>query len=642
MRQLINVCFIFLLVSKGFTQNGKAVLTCKEIYEMEAERHIRRMSPPSVMAVNNYNIIYHRCYWEVDPAINCIKGNIRTHFKPLVTNFSLLEFDLSATLNVDSVKYHAATVTFTHTTGNILKVSLPQSVPVNTLDSVTVFYKGIPPNTGFGSFIKSSHSGTPIIWTLSEPYGAMDWWPCKQNLSDKIDSIDIIVKTPSAYRAGSNGKLISELAIGSDKYYFWKSRYPIATYLVAIAVTNYVYYSHFVPLQNGALEVLNYVYPENLSTAQVQTQDIVNVIKLYDSLTIDYPFAAEKYGHAQFGWGGGMEHQTMSFMGGFNYSLLAHECAHQWFGDHVTCGSWEDIWLNEGFATYFEGLTVQRYFPANWMNWKLSTKASIVSQPGGSVLCDDTSSVNRIFDGRLTYGKGAYLLHMLRWQLGDVNFFAGLKNYLNDPQLKNGFARTPALKAHLEAVSGQNLTTFFNQWYYNQGYPTYQIGWSQTAGNVYFTLNQTQSHPSVSFFKMPVPIKLTGASKDTLIVLNHTYSGQSFTVPVSFQVASITFDPDLWLIAGHNTVIGLKELGNKGASFNLYPVPATDLIYVKGNYGYVKAESAAMYDALGRKINEWVLPDLSKGFAINLLPDGIYTLVLNIDGTSVPMKFIRH
>lgn len=608
---------------------------------MEAERHARRILSKAPMAVSNYDVIYHRCYWEIDPAIHYIKGSIRTHFKPLVASLNQLEFDMSVALTVDSVKYHTTSVTFTHTAGNILSVSLPQSIPISTLDSVTVFYKGAPPNTGFGSFIKSSHGGTPVIWTLSEPYGTKDWWPCKQNLSDKIDSIDIIVKTPSAYRAGSNGKLISEAIVGSDKYYFWKSRYPIATYLVAIAVTNYAYYSHYVPLQNGSLEVLNYVYPENLSAAQAQTQDIVNIIKLYDSLTIDYPFASEKYGHAQFGWGGGMEHQTMSFMGGFNYSLLAHECAHQWFGDHVTCGSWEDIWLNEGFATYFEGLTVQRYFPANWMSWKWSTKTSIVSQPGGSVLCDDTSSVNRIFDGRLTYGKGAYLLHMLRWQLGDVNFFTGIKNYLNDPQLKNGFARTPALKAHLEVASGQNLTTFFNQWYYHQGYPTYQIGWSQTAGTVYFTINQTQSHPSVSFFKMPVPIKLTGALKDTLIVLNHTYSGQSFTVPVSFQVTSVAFDPDLWLIAGNNTVISLNELKSDGPSLNLYPVPAGDVIYVKGSEGYVRVENAVMYDGLFRKVNEWVLPDLSKGFATNLLPKGVYTLVLTIDGNSVSMKFIK-
>jgi len=95
-----------------------------------------------------------------------------------------------------------------------------------------------------------------------------------------------------------------------------------------------------------SLQVLNYVYPENLSSAQLQTPDIIPIIQLYDSLTIPYPFRNEKYGHAQFNWGGGMEHQTMSFMVNFNQDLMAHECAHQWFGDLITCGSWEDIWLN--------------------------------------------------------------------------------------------------------------------------------------------------------------------------------------------------------------------------------------------------------------------------------------------------------
>jgi len=104
-------------------------------------------------------------------------------------------------------------------------------------------------------------------------------------------------------------------------------------------------------------------------------------------------------------------------------------------GDYITCGSWEDIWLNEGFATYFEGLTVQRYFPNNWINWKLGHINSIISAPDGSVRCSDTTTVNRIFDGRLSYDKGAYLLHMLRWKLGDL-IFLRYKNYLNDPVLK--------------------------------------------------------------------------------------------------------------------------------------------------------------------------------------------------------------
>jgi aminopeptidase N len=218
--------------------------------------------------------------------------------------------------------------------------------------------------------------------------------------------------------------LVSETQNGNLRTCHWKSHYPIAAYLVAIAVTNYSYYSNYVPLGSGdSLQVLNYVYPEDLTYAQSNTPGIISIIQLYDSLTITYPFFKEKYGHCQFGWGGGMEHQTMTYLVSFDYSLMAHECAHQWFGDMVTCGSWEDIWLNEGFATYWQGMTVEHYDPSNWMGWKQSQRDYIISQPDGSVLCTDTTDVGRIFDGRLTYSKGAYLLHMLRWTVGDAAFF---------------------------------------------------------------------------------------------------------------------------------------------------------------------------------------------------------------------------
>lgn len=550
---------------------------------------------------DNYDLKYHRCEWSIDPAVNYIRGAVTSYFKPILNGFDQIEFDLSDSLTVDSVKYHNSVLSFSRLIADVIHISLPAAIPINSLDSITVYYQGVPPSTGLGSFIQSTHNGTPVIWTLSEPFGAKEWWPCKQSLNDKIDSVDIIVITPQINRVASNGILLSENTSAGDKIYHWKTRYPIAAYLIAIAVTNYSSYSDYVPLPGGdSLQVLNYVYPENDSLARTQTTGIINIIKFFDSLTITYPFVNEKYGHAQFGWGGGMEHQTMSFVVDFNHALMAHECAHQWFGDHITCGSWQDIWLNEGFATYFEGLTEERFFPDSWMQWKASAIASITSSPGGTVLCDDTTSVGRIFDGRLSYKKGAYLLHMLRWKLGDSLFFLSIKNYLNDPLLAGKYARTPDLIAHFEAAGNQSLTEFFNQWYYNQGFPSYHLLWGQTLNEVTLTVNQTQSDPSVSFFEMPVPVKFIGQNADTTIVFDHTNSGQIFNVTVPFPIVSVQFDPMLWLLSAGNTISGISEYPLIGDQVIVYPNPAKDNINILSLNNANTVESIEITDVLGR------------------------------------------
>jgi aminopeptidase N len=390
---------------------------------------------------------------------------------------------------------------------------------------------------------------------------------------------------------------------------------------------------------------LNYVYPENLASAQAQTPDIINVIKFYDSLTIVYPFADEKYGHAQFNWGGGMEHQTMSFVVGFNHSLIAHECAHQWFGDHVTCGSWEDIWLNEGFATYFEGLTEQRFFPGIWETWKHDKITHITSSDGGSVKCDDTTAVSRIFDGRLSYDKGAYLLHMLRWKLGDSVFFLSLKNYLNDPLLAGAYAKTPDLKAHLEATSGKDLTSFFNEWYYNQGFPSYQVSYTQAGTNLSVTINQTQSHGSVSFFEMPVPVKFIGLTKDTTIVFDNTFSGQSFTTTVNFPIIHAKFDPELWVLSANNTVIGITDQYNLSNGIFVYPNPTSGNIFID----LLLKESSDLvfdiYDVAGRKVctqtQNYVQGNYSKQIDLSIVDPGVYELKITGNNINYSKKIVK-
>lgn len=508
------------------------------------------------------DVVYQQLNLEVDPAIRAIAGNVVIKVKLLKENLTELHFDLSSALTVDSIHFNQDKIYYQHADDRIL-LTLPSSLPLNSVHEVIVFYHGVPPETGFGSFMVSQHNDIPILWTLSEPYGAHDWWPCKESLSDKIDSIDILVTSPSQYLTASNGKLLSDEVSGGKRTAHWKHRYPIATYLVAIAVTNYESYSDFVDSPDGKrIEILNYMYPEYLETAKSRSEEVKDIMEYFNTRLITYPFADEKYGHAQFGWGGGMEHQTMSFMSGLHFDLVAHEMAHQWFGDYITLASWKDIWLNEGFATYMTGLIYENLKEGfYWPIWKDQQVTRITAQPDGSVFVPDTTDQARLFNGRLSYSKGGYLLHMLRWEMGDENFFKALKNYLTDPALAYGSAQHEDLVRHMEQAADTTFTEFFRDWYYGEGYPIYhirQLAVLGSDGGQMLQISQTPSHPSVSFFEMHIPIRVweNGQSRD--LRLHHNGQDQKFLISET-AVDSIQFDPDKWLIAKAELVVSTEE-----------------------------------------------------------------------------------
>jgi aminopeptidase N len=327
---------------------------------------------------------------------------------------------------------------------------------------------------------------------------------------------------------------------------------------VAIAITNDSVFTQQAGTAPNEFPIVNYMYPENFTSAQKTLAVTLPIMDLFENLFETYPYADEKYGHAQFGWGGGMEHTTVSFMGSFGRNLIAHELAHQWFGNKITCGTWKDIWLNEGFATYLSGLVVEGLDGVDsFVNWKNSMIQNITSQNGGSVYLTDSEALNvsRIFSSRLSYNKGAMVTHMLRWKLGDEDFYQALKNYLADPLLAFGYAVTEDLKYHLETTSGIDLTEFFNDWVYNQGYPTYTATVSNQPNNqALIWLNQTQSHNSVDFFEMPVQVRLKGENNQSfLVTLDHLNNGQSFLVDVPFIVTGMDIDPNKHIISRNNS-----------------------------------------------------------------------------------------
>ncbi len=621
------LCFLLTLIPI-FIQ---AQHICKDfdfLVEHERQHYENKLNFRTNANTQNFDIKYHRLEWEVDPRTAFISGTVTTYFIPTEINFDEINFDFSNGMTVTAIHYHGATLSSDHLQDN-LQIALPAIIHIGTLDSISVSYKGFPENTGLGAFATGIHQGNPTLWTLSEPYGAKSWWPCKQDLNDKIDSIDIYVTTSLAYKVGSNGILVNEQVQGDRIKYYWKHRYPIAAYLISLAVADYEMFTDYVYLNNGdSIPILNYVYQGNLNWAKTNLINTVEMMGLFNNLFGIYPFAAEKYGHAEFGWNGGMEHQTMSSMGSFGYGLQAHELAHQWFGNKITCGSWQEIWLNEGFATYLTGLTMEylKPNPQDWFNWKRAAVNRVTQAPDGSTFVSDTTDISRIFDGRLTYTKGALILHMLRWVLGDEDFFQGIRNYLNDPDLSFGYARTADLKFHLEQISGLELTEFFDDWYYGEGYPSYSIDYLTYSDGIDLTIFQSTSHSSVDFYEMPLPIKVSGGGRDTLLKIDHQFSGEFFHVNLPFSPQQVEFDPDFWIVSNDNVVNTMSSSGNVGIeeAIQIFPNPTSNNLQIKLKSGYNEMHAIRILDVHGRVVDNFLY---SPGtIDISSLPNGMYTV----------------
>ncbi len=558
----------------------------EEIVDMErksaAAKQQVQLAPTSFSkASSNFDIKYLGCNWSINPTLRYIQGSVKTGFN-ITERANTITLDLADELKVDSILYRNTKLVFYRPFDNTVIISFGGFLEKNTYDYVEIFYKGIPPvSTPIVSFVASTHSGSPVLWTLSEPYGGRDWWPCKNGLNDKADTLDVTLTTPQAYKSTTNGMMVNEVVSGGNRIRYFQHRYPIATYLVAFAVSNYSEIYNYVDLDGVSMPIIDYAYPE-------KQLDFINAVpitqkamQLLHSTFVPYPFINEKYGHTQFGFGGGMEHQTNSFMYNMGETLIVHEMAHQWFGDRITCGSWKDTWLNEGFALYCTNMYTEKNYPeANLLTLYRQQLNLITSKANGSVYVDDTTSVYRIFDSRLTYTKGAWVLQMLRWKLGDALFYSGVKNYLNDPLVQYNYAKTTDLKRHFENISGKNLTEFFNDWVYGQGHPTYQLQWA-TAGNkwVQLTLNQTTSDTSVKFFEMPVPIRLKNKIYDTTLIIDHIKNNQISFHELGFIPDSVFIDPKMKLISGANTVTQVKIFADKsnvvvfpnpiGSSFNV-------------------------------------------------------------------------
>ena len=639
MKNIIVAFLFFCFVSTNGQESISEICKIAKSEMKSAERHMNLLVNPNTQ---NYDVTYHKLEFTVDPAIYFITGQVTTTYTAL-ENMSSITFDMANELTVTSVTKNGMPLTFSESGNNELIITLPSLQQIGTSASVKINYSGVPPVNGFTSFASEMHNGTPVLWTLSEPYGAKDWWPCKQDLNDKVSSIDVYITAPSQYTSVSNGvEPEAPVTIGPQKTTHFRHNYPIPAYLIAIAVTNYQVFTQQAGISPNNFPIVNYLYPESYTTNVSLLAQTLPIMNLFETLFEAYPFRNEKYGHAQFGWGGGMEHTTVSFMGDFNRSLIAHELAHQWFGDKITCGTWKDIWLNEGFATYLASLVIENFDgQAAFIADKSNMITNITSSLNGAVYLTDAQAldVNRIFSGRLSYNKGAMVLNMLRFKLGDAIFFQGIKNYLADVNLAYKYAITSNLQTHLEAVYGSSLTEFFNDWVYNQGYPIYNITVQNTIpSQARITVAQTTSHTSVPFFEMPVPVRLLGASGQSQdVVVNNTVNGEQFNITVPFTVTGVQFDPNKNIISRMSTATLENANFNFDTAIQIFPNPSSTTISISIPENIV-IENAVFYSVLGQKIME---TKSQKTWDITTFTSGIHFITIQTNKGTKQFKFVK-
>jgi aminopeptidase N len=608
---------------------------------------------------DKYDVKYVKLDISMTNANTSIGGNVITKAVSVVSSLPSYVFEIKPPLTVDSVFIDGVSHTYT-IAGDLCTVPFTTPRTMGTMFTAQVYYHGTPiPGAGFNVGITSSNSpswGTRSTFTLSESYHAKDWWPCKQSLMDKIDSCDIWITVPDTLKAGSNGMLtnITPVDATHDRYE-WKERYPIDYYLISAAVAPYVDYSYYMHFSGStdSMLVQNYVYsnPATLPYFKSVIDSTGMMIDYFSKLYGRYRFWKEKYGHCMARLSGGMEHQTMTTLGFFEGTLVAHELGHQWFGDNVTCATWADIFVNEGFAAYTEYLFIDHFRNHAKATTDIRDRQdNVKSAPGGSVYVDDTADEGRVFDSRLSYDKGACVLHMLRSIVSnDSLYFSIYRNY--QQQMRDSTATAADFATVAKAIAGTvvngiNLDTFFNQWIYKEGFPTYTITWNQVDTNVFIKISQNTSVPaSVSYFSLPVEIKLTSATGFTTVKLNNDQQDQVFSLSWNQPITSLVVDPRYWLVYDLNSITKDVSLGTVGtgqlsmSQLQVVPNPSTTGWQVQN----ISVNSTlSLTDVNGRLL--WS-SDNNVATSVSIpaqgLATGVYMLRVTGNGSTTTTKLIK-
>ena len=612
-------------------------------------------SPQHAFDVLKYtiNIDLENCFQSPYP--NNFTADVKILFK-IDSALNQVVFDaVNSSLSVSSVQMNG--VSFTHV-GDKLTVILDRTYNPGEQAEVHIFYTHA--NVADGAFYCSDG----FVFTDCEPEGARKWFPCYDKPSDKAIT-DITAKVPLNTKLGANGRLQDSIIEGNTIKYHWVSRDPVATYLTVL--TGKVNYK---------LDVVNWTNPETSEIIPMRFyynmgEDPSYIKSIIGDMTTFYsnefgvhPF--EKNGFAtlnpEFAWGG-MENQTLTSLcpNCWGESLVAHEFAHQWFGDMITCATWADIFLNEGFATWTEAHWIENQggYQAykNELGW--NAQYYIAYNPGWAISIPSwavtTPDLSTLFNYAVTYMKGSCVMHMLRYTLGDSVFFPAMKAYATDTvDFKYKSATIEDFKNKIETEAGYDLDWFFDQWVYKPDHPVYKNVYTfSKAGNENWIVDFTARQEIQSFlpyFQMPVELKIDYKDgSDTIVKVFNSFNGQTFAFEFSREPVLLTFDPnnDILLKEG-STVVGVEESTAIQPGFSLVSSPnpfdcSTLLSYSIKAPGNVAIE---LYNSSGTKLNTVInkyltIGQYSNSLEMETLKSGIYFIVLRTFNQTEVLKIVK-
>ena len=649
MRIITPILFFLLLNLTGRSQEIHSCAAGK----IESYSHLQKRTRAGSFdnsLMSKYDVHWYFLDLNIERDTTYLSGSV-TIGANVVSATDTFCFELNSNLTIDSILIDNVRTPFVHSVNSNIFYAKPSRTLVSSDNIyVKIYYRGdaanFPSSSRYG--FNSLHE---ITWSKSEPFSAREWFPCKQFLQDKADSCWVHITTSNDNKVASNGNLVGvDSLLNSKIRYRWHSSSPINYYLISVAVSNYVENSTWAypsGLTNDSILVLNYLIHHPNLNAHIQVLDsTAMLIEIFSERLGMYPFKNEKYGHASAPMSGAMEHQTMSTMGYYDFRLIAHELMHQWFGNYVTCSTWSDIFINEGFASYGAYMAYEKFRGAEAAKSRMKiAHLDVMNNPFGTIYVNDTSNVQRIFNSTLSYNKGSAVIHSLRFILGDSVFFQSLRNFLSEHQYNH--ASILDFKNSVEKTSGKNLSDFFTQWFYGEGYPVMKAKYYSDSTHLYLVLNHIGRVISTPQFKTPLEILCERpVLGDTVIRVQIESNADTIVLPMLGLVESIVLDPNNWIVNDVETIevdsslIDLKPaIRTNEKGIKVYPNPTLNFLTVENS---TKSDSKyILHNSNGKILLSFSSNTGEQTIDMTAYASGVYLLEISTEKNKVTKKIIK-